>query len=184
MDVATSNKMRGIEIGAGLFAPVAPEDFYEAVLDVRGFPAWAPGVRRVEVLSEEGGAGMLSEWEVSFLGLKRRVLSVLEEAEAPCRLRWTYAGPVEGWGGCHIEPVGEGTLVLFETALSPTDPFLATLARGGPARDAARGQLKRALSRLGRLVAGDDARVSVGTHSVGTRRPAQPSSAASIPSKI
>jgi len=83
MYVATSNKMRGIEVGAGVFAPVAPEDFYEAVLDVRGFPAWAPGVRRVEVLSGEGGAGMVSEWEVSFLGFKRRVRSVLEEAEAP-----------------------------------------------------------------------------------------------------
>ena len=92
-------------MAAAVFAPVAPEDFYEAVLDVRGFPAWAPGVRRVEVMSGEGEAGMLSEWEVSFLGLRKKVLSKLEEAEAPFRLRWTYAGPVEGWGGCSIERV-------------------------------------------------------------------------------
>ena len=176
MYVATSNKMRGIAVGAGIFAPVAPEDFYEAVLDVRGFPAWAPGVRRVEVLGGEGGAGMLSEWEISFLGFKRHVRSVLEEAEVPYRLRWTYAGPIEGWGGCQIEPVGEGALALFETAFSPADPLLAALARGGPARDAARGQLKLALSRLGRLVAGDEARVSVGTHPVGDQKPAQLSS--------
>ena len=63
------------------------------------------GVRRGEVLSGEGEAGMLSEWEVSFLGFKKRVLSALEEAETLLRLRWTHAGPVEGWGGCSIEPV-------------------------------------------------------------------------------
>src|SRR4028118_305838 len=99
MKVATSRKTRETELAAAVFALVAPEDFYEAVLDVRGFPAWAPGVRRVGVLSGEGGAGMLSEWEVSFLGFGKTVRSVLEEAENPSRLRWTYGGPVEGWGG-------------------------------------------------------------------------------------
>jgi hypothetical protein len=102
---------------------------------------------------------MLSEWEVSFLGFKKRVLSVLEEAEAPFRLRWTHAGPVEGWGGCSIEPVGDGALDSFGTALAPAGPLLACLARGAAARGAAQTHLKRALSRLGRLVAGEDARV-------------------------
>jgi hypothetical protein len=162
MDVATSNKMRGIEIGASVFAPVAPEDFYEAVLDVRGFPAWAPGVRRVEVLSGEGGAGMLSEWEVSFLGLGRRIASVLEAAEAPHRLRWTYGGPVEGWGACSIEGSGDGSVAAFRTQLAPADPLLARLARGAPATNAARVHLKRSLARLGRLVAGSEEQVMVG----------------------
>jgi hypothetical protein len=162
MDVATSNKIGGIEIGASVFAPVAPEDFYEAVLDVRGFPAWAPGVRRVEVLSGEGEAGMLSEWEVSFLGLRRRIASVLEAAEAPRRLRWTYGAPVEGWGACSIEGSGEGAMAVFRTQLAPADPLLARLARGAPATNAARVHLKRSLARLGRLVAGDEERVMVG----------------------
>lgn len=172
-------------LAAAVFAPVAPEDFYGAVLDVRGFPAWAPGVRRVEVLSGEGGAGMLSEWEVSFLGFKKRVLSVLEEAEAPFRLRWTYDGSVEGWGECRIERLGDGAVASFGTAFAPTDPFLASLARGNPARNAARTHLKRSLGRLGRLVAGDDARVSVGTYSVGIRnRRSSRRWLPSIPSKI
>lgn len=162
MDVATSHKTRKTVLAATVFAPVAPEDFYEAVLDVRGFPAWAPGVRRVEVLSGEGGAGMLSEWEVSFLGFRRRVLSVLEEAEAPFRLRWRYEGALEGWGECSLESVGDGALASFRTALAPADPLLAGLARGASVRDAARGQLKRSLLRLGRFVAGDDARVLAG----------------------
>jgi hypothetical protein len=154
--------MRGVEVGASVFAPVAPEDFYRAVLDVRGFPAWAPGVRRVEVLSGEGGAGMLSEWEVSFLGFRKRVPSVLEEAEAPHRLRWTYGGPVEGWGECHIEPVGAGAVAVFSTQLAPADPLLVRLARSTPAKDAVQSHLKRSLAHLGRLVAGDNARVLVG----------------------
>jgi hypothetical protein len=164
MGVSTSNKAGGIVLEAAVFAPVAPEDFYEAVLDVRGFPAWAPGVRRVEVISGEGGAGMVSEWEVSFLGFGKTVRSVLEEAESPYRLRWTYDGPVGGWGGCSIENVGGGALASFRTALSPKDPFLAVLlSRGAAAQGAARTHLRRALSRLGRLVAGDDARVLVGS---------------------
>jgi hypothetical protein len=173
MNVATSSKTGQLELSAAVFAPVKPVDFYEAVLDVRGFPAWAPGVRRVEVLSGGGGAGMLSEWEVSFLGFRKTVHSVLLVADGPSRLRWSYGGPVEGWGGCSIEPVGEGALASFRTALAPADPLLASLARGATARGAARTHLKRSLSRLGRLVAGDDARVMVGPV-VGCLQPAAP----------
>ena len=172
--------MGGIEVGASVSAPVTPEEFFRALLDVRGFPKWAPGVRRVEVLSGEGGAGMLSEWEVSFLGLGLRIPSVLLEAEPPRHLRWTYGGPVEGWGACSIEYSVGGTVAAFRTKLAPADPLLARLARGTAAENAARGHLKRSLARLGRLVAGDGARVSVGSHPAGPQKPAQLSSVASI----
>ena len=162
MNVARSNNTGEMDLAAAVFAPVAPEDFYEALLDVRRFPAWAPGVRRVDVLSGEGGAGMLSEWEVSFFGFGKTVRSVLEEAETPFWLRWSYGGPVEGWGACSIERVAGGALTSFRTSLAPADPLLASLARGAATRGAARTHLKRSLSRLGRLVAGDDARVLVG----------------------
>ena len=171
MIVATSNKIREAEIGAGVFAPVAPEDFFRAVLDVRGFPAWAPGVRRVDVLSGEGGAGMISEWEISSLALRRKVVSVLEEAEAPRLLRWTYAGPVEGWGECSIRPAGDGAVAEFTTGLVPADPLIARLTRTDAARTAARTHLKRSLLRLGRLVAGDRTRVLVGPVTAGRRTP-------------
>jgi Polyketide cyclase / dehydrase and lipid transport len=64
------------------------------MLDVQSFPRWAPGVRRVEVVEGPNGPGMISEWEVSILGLRRRISSVLEEAESPTLLRWTYDGLV------------------------------------------------------------------------------------------
>ena len=163
MKVPTSNKIGGIELEAAVFALVAPEDFYEAVLGVHGFPAWAPGLRRVGVTLGEGATGMLSEWEVSFLGFGKTVRSVLVESEGPYRLRRTYEGPVGGWGGGSIEDVGGDALASFRTALSPKDPLLAALSRGASARSVVRAYLKRALSRLGRLVAGDDARVLVGS---------------------
>ena len=136
MDVATSNESRAAE-AAAVFAPVAPEDS-TGPCSTRGFPAWAPGARRTAV---------------SFLGFGRRIFSVLEEAEAPVRLRRTYDGPVEGWGECRVERVGDDALASFGTALAPADPLLASLARGATARGAALAHLKRSLLRLGRLVA-------------------------------
>jgi hypothetical protein len=47
---ASSNKMQGTVIAASVFTSVPAEILYEAVRDVRGFPAWAPGVRQVEVI--------------------------------------------------------------------------------------------------------------------------------------
>lgn len=149
-------------IGASVFAPVMPYTFYEAVRDVRGFPDWAPGVRRVEVLAGSGAPGMLSEWDVSFLGQRKKVLSVLEEAERPEFLRWSYEGAVQGWGECAIRERGGGTLAEFRTGLVPADRRLESLMGSSVALGAASSQLRRALHRLGHLVAPDGGRVVVG----------------------
>jgi hypothetical protein len=162
MIVATQNKVGEGVIGASVFVPVPAWRLYEAVRDVRSFPRWAPGVRRVEVLEGPAGRGMLSEWEISFLGLKRRVWSVLEEDEPAEFLRWTYEGPITGWGECVIKSSGYGTLAEFRTALSPVDPRLQRLMRSAFVTDAAYSHLKRSLAQLGRLVSGDGGRVLVG----------------------
>ena len=162
MIVATQNKVGGGVIGASVFVPVPAWRLYEAVRDVRDFPRWAPGVRRVEVLGGPAGPGMLSEWEISFLGLKRRVRSVLEEDEPAAFLRWTYEGPITGWGECVIKSSGYGTLAEFRTALSPVDPRLQRLMQSAFVRDAAYSHLKRSLARLGGLLSGDGGRVLVG----------------------
>ena len=157
--------MQGDVIGASIFASAPAERFYEAVRDVRGFPGWAPGVRRVEVIDAEGSLGelgMLSEWEISFLGVSRKVSSVLEVAQPPAILRWTYGGPVEGWGECEIASSAGWTLAEFRTELRPRDVRLGRLMRSAPAREAARRQLRRSLFRLGRLVTGDGGRFVVG----------------------
>lgn len=166
MAVAIPNKKcletREHVVGASVFAPVTPDAFYEAVRDVRSFPDWAPGVQRVEVLAGTGEPGMLSEWDVSFLGLRKKVRSVLEEAERLEFLRWSYDGPVEGWGECAIRERGDGTLAEFRTGVVPTDRRLEALMGSSVAKGAASSQLRRALQRLGYLVAPDGGRVIVG----------------------
>ena len=165
MNVARENKVRGAVIGASIFTSAPAETFYEAVRDVRGFPGWAPGVRRVEVIDAEGRLGepgMLSEWEISFLGVRRSISSVLEVAEPPALLRWTYGGPVDGWGECEIKSSGSWTLAEFRTELRPRDARLGRLMRSALAREAAQGHLKTSLAHLGRLVTGDGGRFVVG----------------------
>lgn len=132
------------------------------MLDVRSFPGWASGVRRVEVIEGPLGPGMVSEWEVSVLGLRRRISSTLVEAEAPRLLRWTYEGPVRGWGECAIKDRGEGALAEFKTELRPAEPVLEKLTSSLPARNVAHNHLKRCLTRLGRVVSENGGGVRVG----------------------
>ena len=162
MSATILNKARDGIIGASLFVPVPARELYEMVLDVRGFPGWAPGVRRVEVVEGPLGPGMVSEWEVSVLGLRRRISSTLLMAEAPRLMRWTYEGPVHGWGECTIRERGGGALAEFKPELRPTEPLLEKLTGSLPARTAAYNHLKRCLIRLGQLASANDGEVRVG----------------------
>lgn len=147
-----------------MFVPVPAARLYEVLLDVRNFPRWAPAVRRVEVLEGEPGPGMVSEWELSVLGLKRRVQSLLEIADPSGRLRWTYEGPVNGWGACVLRERGGGTVADFSTELRVAEPVLGRLLERLPVRGLATSQLKRSLAGLGRMVCGEQGagRVLVG----------------------
>jgi uncharacterized membrane protein len=149
-------------VGASLFVPSPARKLYDVVLDVRNFPSWAPGVRSVEVLKGPVGPGMVSEWEVSVLGIRRRISSVLVEAEDPKFLCWTYEGAISGYGECLIQDLGHGALAEFRTQLRPAEPVLQGLASTLLARNAARIHLKRCLARLGQIVSGNGATVRVG----------------------
>jgi hypothetical protein len=95
---------------------------------------------------------MVSEWEVSVLGLRRKVRSVLEEAEPFGYLRWSYDGLVRGWGECEISALGDGATAAFTTELRPEDPALNKLAGIAAVSGAATSHLKRCLARLGQSV--------------------------------
>ena len=160
---APSNKMQGAVIGASVFTSVPAQRLYEAVRDVRGFPRWAPGVRHVEVIRGLGEQGMLSEWEVSLLGLRKKIWSVLEEAVPQTFLRWSYDGPITGWGECELRSSSGGwTLAGFRTELELQDAWLRSLVHSAPVREAAQGHLRRSLARLGGLVTDDGDRFVVG----------------------
>lgn len=160
-----SNKSQTTVIAASVFTSVPAERLYEAVRDVRAFPRWAPGVRHVEVIDAKGGLGeqgMLSEWEVSFLGLRKKIRSVLEEAVPQTLLRWSYEGPITGWGECELRGSCSGwTLAEFRTELRIEDAWLRSLVHSTPVKEAAQGHLRRSLTRLGGLVTGDGGRFLV-----------------------
>jgi hypothetical protein len=176
------SKRTNAVIGASLLVPCPALDLYEVILDVRNVPTWAPGVRRVEVLEGYGEPGMVSEWEICFLGLKRRFLSVLEEAESPALLRWSYDGLVGGWGQCVMREQGQSTLALFQTQLWATERHLKQLMRMRSVHEAASAHLKRCLAHLGTMVSDDASHVRVGLAEgidqslrwVGSRPPSSP----------
>jgi uncharacterized protein YndB with AHSA1/START domain len=149
------NNPEGLSLGASVFVPVPAARLYEALLDVRNFPRWAPAVRRVQVLEGGPGPGMVSEWELSLLGVRKQVLSVLETADSTGRLRWTYEGPIRGWGACVLRERGTGTVADFSTELHIAEPVLERLLKKLPVRGMATSQLKRSLAGLGRMVSGD-----------------------------
>jgi len=151
------NRTRSGVIGASLFVPtVRARDLYEAVLDVRNFPSWAHGVRHVEIVKGPVGQGMVSEWEISFLGARRKVSSLLVEVDEPRFLRWTYEGSISGYGECAIEDLRSyGALAEFRTELRPAEPALKKLMQSSPVRNATSRHLKRCLAQLGQVVSGD-----------------------------
>lgn len=160
---APPNKRQGTVIAASVFTSVPAERFYETVSDVRGFPRWAPGVRRVEVFRGLGEVGMISEWEVTFLGLRKKIWSVLEEAVPQTFLRWSYEGPITGWGECELRGSGSGwTLAEFRTELQLDDAWLRALVHSAPVKEAAQRHLRRSLMRLGGLLTCDGGRFVVG----------------------
>jgi ribosome-associated toxin RatA of RatAB toxin-antitoxin module len=163
MSTTILNNTRDGLLGASLLVPaVTAQDLYEAVLDVKSFPNWAPGVRGVEIVEGPAGPGMVSEWEISILGVRRSILSTLKEAESPALLRWTYDGLVCGWGECVIKDGGGCTIADFRTELHPTEPTLEKLMRMLPTKNAATIHLKRCLVCLGQRVSGNAKGVRVG----------------------
>lgn len=100
---------------------LAPEEIFAALLDVRRFPDWALGLRRVRVLDaadqEAGGPetgtirpGTGLEFTLSAAGLTHEVRSRVFLVEPPCRLRWRYTKGAEGVGGWLLEDAGTGTV--------------------------------------------------------------------------
>ena len=90
------------------------ERIVAALLDVRRFPEWALGLRRVRVLADAKGetetsevrTGAALEFTLSAAGLTHRVVGTITVVEAPRRLEWRYAEGATGSGGWLIEEAG------------------------------------------------------------------------------
>jgi uncharacterized protein YndB with AHSA1/START domain len=95
------------------------ERIFAALLDVRRFPEWALGLRRVRVLNTERGAetsevrpGVALEFTLSAAGLTHRVVGTVTAVEPPQRLEWRYTEGAAGSGGWLLEDAGPGTVRL------------------------------------------------------------------------
>jgi uncharacterized protein YndB with AHSA1/START domain len=95
------------------------ERIFAALLDVRQFPEWALGLRRVRVLSSERVAGTSEvrpgvglEFTLSAAGLTHRVVGTVTVVEPPQRLEWRYTEGAAGSGGWLLEDAGPGTVRL------------------------------------------------------------------------
>jgi uncharacterized protein YndB with AHSA1/START domain len=95
------------------------ERIFAALLDVRRFPEWALGLRRVRVLdatskkeTSEVRPGVALEFTLSAAGLTHRVVGTVTVVEPPHRLEWRYAEGATGSGGWLLEDIGPGTVRL------------------------------------------------------------------------
>ena len=95
------------------------ESIFAALLDVRRFPEWARGLRRVRVLNAERVAetsevrpGVALEFTLSAAGLTHRVVGTVTAVEPPQRLEWRYTEGAVGSGGWLLEDAGPGTVRL------------------------------------------------------------------------
>ena len=95
------------------------ERIFAALLDVRRFPEWALGLRRVRVLNTKGVAetsevrpGVGLEFTLSAAGLTHRVVGTVTVVEPPQRLEWRYTEGAAGSGGWLLEDAGPGTVRL------------------------------------------------------------------------
>jgi uncharacterized membrane protein len=98
----------------------ARERIFAALLDVRRFPEWALGLRRVRVLvdaaseteTSEVRPGAALEFTLSAAGLTHRVVGTVTAVEPSHRLEWRYTEGATGSGGWLLEDAGPTTVRL------------------------------------------------------------------------
>jgi uncharacterized membrane protein len=95
------------------------ERLFAALLDVRRFPEWALGLRRVRVLdaasrkeTSEVRPGVALEFTLSAAGLTHRVVGTVTVLEPPHRLEWRYVEGATGSGGWLLEEAGPRAMRL------------------------------------------------------------------------
>ena len=96
------------------------ERIFAALLNVRRFPEWALGLRRVRLLeavtseteTSEVRPGAALEFTLSAAGLTHRVVGTVTTVESPHRLEWRYAEGATGSGGWFLEDAGQDKVRL------------------------------------------------------------------------
>lgn len=101
-----------------LLSGISPEQAFTALLDVRGFPRWAVGLRGARALDERGGEtgeikpGTTLEFVLSAAGLTHTVSSEITAVDPPHVLEWRYTNGATGFGGWYVERAGTETVKM------------------------------------------------------------------------
>jgi uncharacterized protein YndB with AHSA1/START domain len=136
------------------------ERIFTALLDVRQFPEWARGLRRVRVLNTVGAAetsevrpGAALEFTLSAAGLTHRVVGTVTVVEPPHRLEWRYTEGATGSGGWLLEDVGPDTVrLMLSTDYAVKPAWLDRIAHRPFFRELTEDLLRRSLRRFERYL--------------------------------
>jgi uncharacterized protein YndB with AHSA1/START domain len=140
------------------------ERIFAALLDVRRFPEWALGLRRVRVLvdatsgteTSEVRLGTALEFTLSAVGLTHRVVGTVTAVEPPHRLEWRYAEGATGSGGWLLEGAQPGTVRLtLSTDYRITPAWLDGIAHRPFFRGLVEDLLRRSIRRFERYLGGE-----------------------------
>ena len=139
------------------------ERIFAALLDVRRFPEWARGLRRVRVLNAENLAetsevrpGVALEFTLSAAGLMHRVVGTVTAVEPPQRLEWRYTEGAVGSGGWLLEDAGPGTVRLtLSTDYTVKPAWLDRIAHRPFFRGLTEDLLGRSIRRFERYLRGE-----------------------------
>ena len=136
------------------------ERLFAGLLDVRRFPEWALGLRRVRVLeattkkeTAEVRPGVALEFTLSAAGLTHSVVGTVTVVEAPHRLEWRYTEGATGSGGWLLEEVGPRALRLtLSTDYTVKPAWLDRLAHRPFFRRLTEDLLRRSIRRFERYL--------------------------------
>jgi uncharacterized membrane protein len=136
------------------------ERIFTALLDVRRFPEWASGLRRVRVLETAGAAetsevcpGVALEFTLSAAGLTHHVVGTVTVVEPPHRLEWRYTEGATGSGGWLLEDVApDAVRLMLSTDYAVKPAWLDRIAHRPFFRRLTEDLLRRSLRRFERYL--------------------------------
>ncbi len=101
-----------------LLSGIGADRVFAALLDVRGFPAWAVGLGGVRATDAEGRetSEIMPGTKLTFIlraaGLTHTVVSEITAVEPPRLLEWRYLEGATGTGGWYVDAQGPNTVEM------------------------------------------------------------------------
>jgi uncharacterized protein YndB with AHSA1/START domain len=138
-----------------LLSGTSPDRVFAALLEVRGFPKWAVGLRGARALDARGREtgeiqpGTTLEFVLSAAGLTHTVASEITAVHPPHLLEWRYTTGATGTGGWYVEEAGTDTVKMtLSTDYTVKPTWLNTIAHRPFFRGLTEDLLRRSIRRF------------------------------------